>query len=344
MGKWGPVVDQILDELRLLGKRPDLRPVHAIGIGLTGSFLASPTARTYCIAEHFSGRRAVPVTVRFSNGSASARTHDGWSDVRGMATRFHLDGGAATDLVAMTLPIFFTQTPEAFLEFLETARPIPVRATSAWRKLLDLLQLVQPMPDPYPGERRSPAPGAIQYADTHASAQLAVLQAATIGAPVSYARAVYHAVHAFAIEGPDGVRRWVRFSWRPVTGARNTDPTKPPVEKYLADELRARIAREPARFTLMMAIGEAGDDPTDPSRPWPPNRRRVVLGELTLDKIPTDQIAHCEKLSFNPMLLTPGIEASSDPVLLVRGEAYSKSSQWRGGTACPFAGSSPDGK
>ena len=338
------IVDELLAELRLIGNRPDLRPVHATGIGLTGSFLASPTARTYCTAEHFSGRRAVPVSVRFSNGSGSAREHDGRSDVRGMATRFHLEGGAATDLIAMTLPMFFTPTPETFLEFLDTARPTPVRATSAWRKILDFLQLVQPMADPYPDQRRSPAPGAIQYADTHASAQLAVLQAATIGAPVSYARAAYHAVHAFAITDPDGDRRWVRFSWRPVAGARNTDPAKPPMDKYLADELCTRLAREPARFTLVMAIGEAGDDPTDPSRPWPPNRQRVVLGELTLDEIPSNQLVHCENLSFNPLLLASGIGPSDDPVLLVRGKAYSKSSAWRRGTPCPFDRCSPNGK
>ena len=34
-----------------------------------------------------------------------------------MATRFHLADGAATDLIAMTLPEFFTPTLETFLPF-----------------------------------------------------------------------------------------------------------------------------------------------------------------------------------------------------------------------------------
>lgn len=338
------IVDQLLEALKVPGARPELRPVHAIGIGLTGSFLASPLARDYCVAAHFRGDRPIDVTVRFSNGSGSGDEHDGWSDVRGMATRFHLDDGAATDLIAMTLPAFFAPTPKTFLDFLKIARPEPVKAETPWRKFLDMLQLMQPMPDPNPGEAESPVPGAIRYADTHAGTQLAVALAAGIGAPVSYARATYEAVHAFGVVGPDGVRRWVRFSWRPVAGVRNTDPALPPVDKYLFQELDERLAREPARFTLMMMIGETGDDPTDSSRPWPPHRRRVVMGELTLDKIPEDQFSFCERLSFNPWLLTEGIEPSDDPVLRVRHEAYKVSSQRRGGVACPFMKGAADGE
>ena len=46
---------------------PGKRPVHTIGVGVKGEFVASDVARTYCIAEHFKGQ-PVPVSVRFSNG------------------------------------------------------------------------------------------------------------------------------------------------------------------------------------------------------------------------------------------------------------------------------------
>jgi catalase len=337
------LAEQLVDALVLPDGRPDLRPVHAIGIGAMGSFIASEVARDYCVAEHFQGDR-IPVTVRFSNGLGSAVEHNGWSDVRGMATRFRLPSGAATDLIAMTLPEFFAPTPEAFLDFAIAAKPAPVKAESPWRKVLDMLQLMRPLRNPYPGEKVSPVAGAIGYADRNARSQLAIMQAADIGAPVSYARATYHAVHAFAIRAPDGLRRWVRFAWRPVAGVLNTDPNKEPKDKYLQRDLRERFAREPARFTLMMTIGETGDDPNDSSRPWPPHRLRVVMGELTLDQVPEDQITHCERLSFNPWLLVDGIEASDDPVLRARREAYKISSKRRGGVPCPFSGSSADGE
>ena len=62
-----------------------------------------------------------------------------------------------------------------------------------------------------------------------------------------------------------------------------------------------------------------------------------MMGTLTLDAVPDDQIEQSEKLSFNPGLLTDGIETSDDPVLKIRIESYKVSSAWRGGTPCPFS-------
>jgi catalase len=331
------IAERLVKALQRPDGKDNLRPVHAIGIGATGYFEASDVARDYCIAEHFQGGR-IPAIVRFSNGSGCAVEHDGWSDVRGMATRFQLANGGATDLVAMTLPEFFAPTPESFLEFAKAAFPAPVKPESPWRKFLDLLELTPPWRNPYPGETISPDLGAMQFADQNDYAKLAVFEAAAIGAPVSYARAAYHAVHTFIVVAPDGTRRGVRFSWQPVSGVLNTDPDATPVDRYLKEELWERLAKEPARFTLMMAIGEAGDNFNDPTRPWPPHRARIMMGMLTLDKVPEDQVANNERLAFNPMRLTPGIEASDDPVLRVRGEAYDISREWREkGSGCPFS-------
>ncbi len=89
-----------------------------------------------------------------------------------------------------------------------------------------MLQLMLPMRNPYPGQTDRPDEGAMQFADQNGYAQLAVFQAATIGAPVSYARATYHAVHTFVVTAPDGARRWVRFTWQPVAGVLTTDPKR----------------------------------------------------------------------------------------------------------------------
>ncbi len=319
------------------------RPIHTVGAGVDGYFVASDVARTYCIAEHFQGQR-VGASVRFSNGSGSPVQHDGWSDVRGMATRFHLRDGAATDLIAMTLGEFFVPTVEDFFEFTKDALQKPVQRESPWRKILDMLQLKIPLPDPMPGQTTSAEAGTLSYANRHRFAQLAVFQAGVIGAPVSYARATYHAVHTFVVIDPDGVRRPVRFSWQPVAGVRNTDPAAAPVDNYLHRELEHRLRRWPARFMLMMTIGEAGDALDDPTRPWPAKRVRVVMGTLTLTNVAQDQAAAAEHISFNPFRLLPGIEASGDPILHARRDAYEVSREMRGGASCPFNRSSADAK
>ncbi len=314
---------------------PGTRPVHTIGIGVTGHFVASDVARTYCIAEHFQGQQ-VAATVRFSNGSGSPVQHDGWSDVRGMATRFHLKGDAATDLVAMTLGEFFTPDVESFLKFSKAAQPTPVSPESPWQKILDMLQLKPALPNPMPMQTQSGAAGLLAYANQHRFAQLAVFEAGVIGAPVSYARATYHAVHTFVVIAPGGTRRYVRFSWQPTAGVRTTDPAAPPEDSYLHQELDQRLRSWPAEFILMMTVGETGDAFDDPTRPWPAKRVRIVMGTLTLVAVAKNQAKFCEHISFNPCRLLPGIETSDDPVLLARKEAYEVSREMRGGTGCPF--------
>jgi catalase len=313
---------------------PGLRPVHTIGVGVDGYFIASDVARSYCIAEHFKGQR-IKVSVRFSNGIGSPFQHDGWGDVRGMATRFHLPDGTATDLIATTLGEFFVRNVEDFFEFAKVAKLEPYGRRSPWLKIWDMLQLKLPPPrDPYPNETENVNAGALRYANGHRFAQLGVVQAAVIGAPVSYARASYHAVHTFIVTDPNGVRRPVRFSWQPVAGVRNTDTKVVPRDKYLREELEDRLQRWPARFMLMMTIGEAGDALDDPTQPWPAMRNRVVMGTLTLIKVAEDQAADGERISFNPCRLSPGIEASGDPILKARKGAYEVSREMRGG--CPF--------
>jgi catalase len=317
------------------------RPIHTIGIGVNGYFEASEVARNYCIAEHFQGQR-VPASIRFSNGSGSPAQHDGWSDVRGMATRFHLQGDRATDLIAMTLGEFFVRSTGEFLDFTNSAQQTPVQRESPWRKILDMLALKPPLPDPPPGQTESGAAGTLDYANKHRFAQLGVFQAGMIGAPVSYVRAVYHAVHTFIIVGPDGLRRPVRFSWKPVAGVETTDPAKAPVDDYLQDELRERLKQWPARMMLMMMIGEAGDAVADSTVPWPARRVRVVMGTLTLTEVAADQAAAAEHIAFNPWRLLPGIEPSDDPILKARHDAYENSRNRRGGTPCPFNRSQAD--
>ena len=63
------LVQAIIDNL--LEPVPARRPVHTIGVGVKGKFVASDVARTYCVAEQFNGE-PVDVSVRFSNGLGGA--------------------------------------------------------------------------------------------------------------------------------------------------------------------------------------------------------------------------------------------------------------------------------
>ena len=138
--------------------------------------------------------------------------------------------------------------------------------------------------------------------------------------------------------GPDGVRRPVRFSWKPVAGVETTkDTTEAPVDDYLQGELRDRLKQWPARMMLMMMIGEAGDVLEDPTVPWPAQARARRHGHADADRTsPRIRSPTARRLSFNPWRLVTGIEPSADPLLKARRDAYEESRKGRGVTQCPF--------
>jgi catalase len=318
------------------------RPVHTVGIGVTGHFQPSDVARNYSAAEQFEGD-PVPVTVRFSNGSGSPIEKDNVVDARGMATKFHLASGREADLVMMTLPSFFVQTPEQFLEFAAAARPRPAAPVSRWRKLLDLLGMRLPTPGPDPGKTTSAGPGTLDYASRHSFADFSVITLATLQPPTSYTRAKYHAVHTFRATNAEGVVRFVRLDWEPVAGVRPIDPLDAGhlAPDYLHAELRKRLAHMPGRFALRMQVAGQGDVIDDPTALWDDSQARITMGELVLTDVVADQSEGCERLSFNPARVVPGLECSDDPILLARRGAYEDSCRRRGGVGCPVGGHQP---
>ncbi len=314
------------------------RWAHTHGLGVLGHFVASDVAKDFCVATHFQGQ-PVPVTARMSNGSSDPVRHDERPDTRGLAVKFHCGEGIDYDLLSMTIPVFGARTREQFVQVSEAFVPTPVKPESWFREhILDPLMLRQSPPPLPPGVTTSGGPGLVKYAGSHEFTRAFVIDAGLAQVPVSWARTAYFAVHTFVIVGPDGVRRFVRFSWEPVDGVFPVpaDEMASKSTDFLTAEMSARLAREPAQFSLKMAIGDAGDDVNDPTAPWPVTRQSVRMGMLYIDELAEKRGVDVDRLSFNPMRLVPGIEPSGDEMLRARGEIYQLGCKERAGIGCPL--------
>ncbi|MBC6407608.1 MAG: catalase [Rhodobacteraceae bacterium] len=193
---------------------PNKRPIHTVGIGVEGHFRALKAATRYCTEEHSQGQE-VKATAGFSNGSGSHKENDGALDIRGMATRFHLQNDHAADILAMTLNVFFCpRHPKLF--------QIHQKGPGVTRNRLVKDPGFSADEDPDPEDPRSNVKDLIEFANAHPEAMAAVTTLGTIGAPVSYARASYHAVNTFVAVDPEGGQRQVRFHWQPLAGVLNT--------------------------------------------------------------------------------------------------------------------------
>jgi catalase len=277
------------------------RAVHAKGVLCAGTFTPSDSASALSRAPHFAGP-PVRTHVRFSNGGGDPTVPDGTRDARGMGVKFYLPDGGATDIVALSLPVFFVRTPEDLLAFNEARRPDPATGAPDMEKV-----------------------GA--FLADHPETVPAVTAAISHPAPGSYAGLTYHSIHAFGFVAADDSVRYGRYHLIPERGEQTITEeeaaAKP--DDYLREELASRFEQGSAVFGLDLQLAADGDPLDDPTVEWPPEREVVRLGRLELTALAFDREGDGDILVFDPTRVPDGIRVSDDKILLARPGAYSVS-------------------
>lgn len=300
--------EEIVDAMNSLhGRHEGHRAAHAKGVVCRGRFMPTAQASELSVAAHLQGDES-EITARFSNGSGNPHAPDNdRREGRGLAVKFHLPDDEATDIVALTLPVFFVRDPESFLGFLRAREP-----------------------DPESGEMDMERIGAFlgEHPETGAALQQ-ILPA--LSPPASFASCRFNGLHAFAFVNADGVRRFGRYSFIPEAGEalmpdEHIDDAD---EHYLQEEIVARLATGPVVYTLQVQLAEDEDPVDDPTVAWPADRETVELGRLEIVETADGIETPATPLIFDPNNLTAGIEASGDKILAARSKAYSVSIERR---------------
>jgi len=293
--------ERLVDSLNATyGVHPGHRAAHAKGVLCSATFTPTTEAAQLSPAPHF----AAPVRahVRFSNGSGDPAAPDAQRDARGMAVKFYLPDNTTTDIVTISLPAFFTRTPEDLLAFNEARRPDPSTGQPDINKVGEFLA-------------------------QHPEAMTAVNAAITHPIPVSFATLTYNSLHAYAFEAPDGMLRHGRYHFVPDGGVQNLADeeaaAKPP--DYLRAELEQRLEHGPVIFHLDLEIANEDDPVDDPTAVWPEGREVKILGRLEITGLANDREHDGDILVFDPTRATTGISLTNDPILLARPGAYSVS-------------------
>lgn len=296
------LASQAVDAIeKVVGTFPGKRRAHAKGKYYKGVFTPNGKAAFLTIAPHLQNQ-AVPVTIRFSNSSPNPNHTDAHSPVKGMAIKFHLPDGKETDLITVTIPLFFAKKPEAFVEILEFVKS----AKDGFPNLKELATIVLKYPESKAGlhmikEMRSPA---------------------------SFSTARYFSIHAYYFIDDKGKRQAIKYQWEPDAGLsmlEKDDLTDLPAD-YLTEDMKERLKQGPIGFNLNIQIGKDNAPTDDPTVVWPEDSQLITVGQLSI----TDELdAPQEPMMFDPTNVTPGIECTEDAILNFRHSAYAVSYERR---------------
>lgn len=288
---------QMVDALHaVFGKYPAARAVHAKGIILIAKFTPAPQAHQLSSAPHLQ-QKTVPVTLRFSDFTGIPNIPDtvGASNPRGLAVKFYLPDGSATDIVAHSFNGFPVATTDEFRALL-----LAIASSGAHAEKPDNLD---------------------KFLGTHPIAKTFLTTQKP--ASVSYGTLSYYGVNTFKFTNKEGKSHFARYQFIPEAGEHflTKEQLAASGPDYLSEEIKKRIALHPVKFKLYAQLAEAGDKIEDPSIAWPDSRKKVLLGTIEIYKIADNTITEDKKLSFIPNHVPDGISIA-DPMLEDRSKAY----------------------
>lgn len=298
------------------GVHAGFRRNHAKGVGVSGFFDSNGNGVRFSEAVVFRPGR-VPVIGRFSLSGGQPYVADAPDEVRGLGLQFSLPDGEVWRTAMVNLPVFPFRTPEAFYE-----------------------QLVASRPDPKTGK---PDPAGMKaLLERHPE----TVQAMTVikSQPVSsgFDNTTFHGLNAFRFISSAGDSIPVRWLVTPMQPFEAASAASGPRDKnYLFEALIAQIQRQPARWHLILIIGQPGDPTHDATIVWPAERERVDVGAVTLDRVESEETSAATDINFDPLMLPAGIVPSDDPLLSARSAVYAQSFTRREGQAKPPSAITP---
>lgn len=296
-----PLGVRLVDQMNALyGKHPGTRANHATGAVFEGLFTPAQGADSLSSAVFLKGA-PTPLIIRFSNagGVPDAPDTDRSTDrIRGMAIKFHLPDGSEQDIICISANGFPVASGEDFLALLQAVGASGPDA-----------------PKPTPVEK---------FLSTHPAAVAFVTAPKPVA--VSYGTQPFFGVNAFKFTNAQGTSKFGRYRIVPESGPAyvSDEEAAKRAPNALADNLRASLEKGPVKFHLLVQVAAADDPTTDATKIWPDSRPTVELGEIAVTKaLDTKKVEN--QLLFLPTNLTTGIEASDDPLINTRTEAYAES-------------------
>ncbi|XP_065211704.1 peroxisomal catalase 1-like [Planococcus citri] len=308
------------------------RVVHAKGAGAFGYFECTHDITQYTKATVFSkiGKKTA-VAVRFSTVGGESGSADTVRDPRGFAIKFYTDDGI-WDLVGNNTPIFFIRDPILFPSFVHTQKRNPATHLKDHNMYWDFISL--------------------RPETTH---QVMILFSDR-GIPDGYRHMDGFGSHTFKMVNKDNKPFWCKFHFKTAQKIKNL-----PVDKaaelassdpdYSIRDLYNAIDKgDYPKWTMyiqIMTMEQAKTykyNPFDVTKVWLHEDFPLIeVGQLVLNKNPTNYFADVEQLAFAPNHMIPGIESSPDKMLQGRIFAYADTQRHRLGpnhlqlpVNCPF--------
>ncbi len=271
---------------------------HTKGTCAIGEFVGSEKAAIFSRSGLFSGN-PLPIIARFSLAGGNPKAPDTSKSPRGLALEFALPDGSIQHMTMLNTPVFGAANPQTFYDM-----------------------LVAKTPDPLTGK---PDPEKIKaFKANHPDSKAQAHFMANNNPPSSYSNSAYYGIHTFKFINKNDKITLVRWRFVPHDGEKQLSEAELQSlpNNFLEQALIKRTEENAVKWDMLVTIGNPDDVQDNPTIAWPKDREEINAGTLTISKAMMQKGAKCENINFDPLVLSDGIQATNDPILLFRSPSY----------------------
>ncbi|MGD0491238.1 MAG: catalase family peroxidase [Steroidobacteraceae bacterium] len=279
---------------------------HSKGVCFTGVFESNGAGAELSRAQIFAPGE-YPALGRLNLGTPDPNAADASVRVRGLGLQISAPNGEAWRSAMINAPVFAVSTPQAFYQLLLASKSKDPNA----------------MPT---------------FAAEHPEIAGFAAWAKTGPWTGSYAEERFNSLNSFIFEDSKGTSHAVRWSFVPAAQPVPVSPEELATRgsDFLEQEIAERVQSGAVRWTLIVTAANPGDPTSDPTRPWPQDRRTIAVGTLIARRIEAERDGPCRDINFDPTVLPAGIKTSDDPFPAARSSVYAKSYDLRTAEAADY--------
>lgn len=228
------------------------------------------------------------VIGRFSHGGGNYLAADDKPGKYGMGLSITTSSDELHIMAVNTLDFFPVATPEAFAELMHAK----AQGADAVKRFKDVNVELQ------------------RFA-AHMSKKQTTL--------TPYEGHTYNSVNSFYLVNDNEEKTAIRWSFVP---SQNESIVLEPGQDFFYENMRQNLSDHDLVWDMVITIANADDDIDNPAIPWEGEHKKIIAAKLKVLSISTDEQGKCDRINFDPLILSSGFEPSADPLLQARRNAY----------------------
>lgn len=198
-------------------------------------------------------------------------------------------GGENHHLMSMnTLDFFPVATPEAFAQFM-IAKTKGGDAVKAFKN-------------------KSPD---LRRFKKHQSTKLKTL--------TPYEGNTFNSINSFYLLDAQGKKTAVRWSFIP---SKKQKIVKTPKHNFFFENMQENLKTQGVTWDMVVTLANPNDIVENAAIPWKGEHKKIIAAKLKVKRIQSEQKGSCDRINYDPMVLSEGFAPSADPLLQARRNAY----------------------